>query len=202
MTTAAAGTPWVELYRPKSLEDVSHQTEVIATLQNAVETGRMPHLLFYGPPGSGKVCLWLYRVRVFRVLDLTRSSFFLSLVFFRHRWHWHSVDNCGIRRIGNDAFWNSMLPMKEEFRWFVKRLNTLPVSPLENRLNHNQSHFSKRPKPTTAWRLTRKTRNSTPILPLKLSYSTKQIRSLPTHKRLCVELLYVMEHNIHAPHYI
>lgn len=58
-TTASAGTPWVELYRPKSLQDVSHQSEVIATLQNAVKTGRMPHLLFYGPPGSGKV-------RVFR----------------------------------------------------------------------------------------------------------------------------------------
>lgn len=57
MSLAAAGTPWVELYRPKSLKDVSHQSEVIATLQNAVETGRMPHLLFYGPPGSGKVRL-------------------------------------------------------------------------------------------------------------------------------------------------
>ena len=47
--------PWVERYRPKSLQDVSHQTEVVATLQNAVETGRLPHMLFYGPPGSGKV---------------------------------------------------------------------------------------------------------------------------------------------------
>lgn len=47
--------PWVERYRPKSLSDVSHQSEVVATLQNAVETGRLPHMLFYGPPGSGKV---------------------------------------------------------------------------------------------------------------------------------------------------
>lgn len=47
--------PWVERYRPKSLKDVSHQSEVVATLQNAVTTGRLPHMLFYGPPGSGKV---------------------------------------------------------------------------------------------------------------------------------------------------
>ena len=47
--------PWVERYRPKSLHDVSHQAEVVATLQNAVVTGRLPHMLFYGPPGSGKV---------------------------------------------------------------------------------------------------------------------------------------------------
>ena len=57
--TLAAGTPWVERYRPKTLKDVSHQTEVVSTLENAVKTGRLPHLLFYGPPGSGKVgSLW------------------------------------------------------------------------------------------------------------------------------------------------
>jgi replication factor C subunit 2/4 len=56
-----AATPWVERYRPKSLKDVSHQNEVVATLQNAVQTGRLPHLLLYGPPGSGKVgySIWL-----------------------------------------------------------------------------------------------------------------------------------------------
>jgi replication-associated recombination protein RarA len=54
---AASNRPWVERYRPKDLTQVSHQTEVVATLQNAVATGRLPHLLFYGPPGSGKVNL-------------------------------------------------------------------------------------------------------------------------------------------------
>jgi hypothetical protein len=54
-TTTATATPWVEKYRPKSLSDVSHQTEIISTLTNAVETNRLPHLLFYGPPGvSGR----------------------------------------------------------------------------------------------------------------------------------------------------
>jgi hypothetical protein len=52
--TATAATPWVEKYRPRRLEEVSHQTEVVSTLQNAVQTGRLPHLLFFGPPGSGK----------------------------------------------------------------------------------------------------------------------------------------------------
>jgi hypothetical protein len=50
-TAMSAATPWVEKYRPKSLTDVSHQTEIISTLTNAVETNRLPHLLFYGPPG-------------------------------------------------------------------------------------------------------------------------------------------------------
>jgi replication factor C subunit 2/4 len=53
VAATAAATPWVERYRPKTLNDVSHQKEVVATLQNAVTTGRLPHLLLYGPPGSG-----------------------------------------------------------------------------------------------------------------------------------------------------
>ena len=61
-TSGLIGKPWIERYRPKSLQEVSHQTEVVATLQNAVETGRLPHLLFYGPPGSGKVRVYFFNV--------------------------------------------------------------------------------------------------------------------------------------------
>ena len=57
--SSSDGTPWVERYRPQTLDDVSHQTEVVATLKNAVETGRLPHLLLYGPPGSGKTSVAL-----------------------------------------------------------------------------------------------------------------------------------------------
>mmetsp|Transcript_22426 Transcript_22426/g.52933 ORF Transcript_22426/g.52933 Transcript_22426/m.52933 type:complete len:404 (-) Transcript_22426:1319-2530(-) len=53
------GIPWVERYRPQTLDDVSHQTEVVSTLKNAVRTGRLPHLLLYGPPGSGKTSVAL-----------------------------------------------------------------------------------------------------------------------------------------------
>eukprot|EP00934_Nitzschia_sp_Nitz4_P008908 Nitzschia sp. Nitz4//scaffold626_size2265//231//1414//NITZ4_009298-RA/size2265-processed-gene-0.8-mRNA-1//1//CDS//3329555792//8898//frame0 len=81
-TDVSSATPWVERYRPKSLEDVSHQTEVVATLQNAVETGRLPHLLLYGPPGSGKTSVALALCRQLwhptqwrrRVLELNASD--------------------------------------------------------------------------------------------------------------------------------
>lgn len=58
----ADSRPWVERYRPVNLDQVSHQTEIVATLKDAVATGRLPHLLLYGPPGSGKVsvCVRIY----------------------------------------------------------------------------------------------------------------------------------------------
>lgn len=46
--------PWVEKYRPSSLDEVYGQEDIVATVRKFVHEGKLPHLLFYGPPGTGK----------------------------------------------------------------------------------------------------------------------------------------------------
>ncbi|KAA8907539.1 P-loop containing nucleoside triphosphate hydrolase protein [Sphaerosporella brunnea] len=46
--------PWVEKYRPNTLEDVSGHEDILQTINRFVASNRLPHLLFYGPPGTGK----------------------------------------------------------------------------------------------------------------------------------------------------
>lgn len=45
---------WIEKYRPKRLEEIVGQDEVIKRLKSYVQTRNLPHLLFSGPPGVGK----------------------------------------------------------------------------------------------------------------------------------------------------
>ncbi|KAF4469237.1 Replication factor C subunit 3 [Fusarium albosuccineum] len=46
--------PWVEKYRPNTLDDVSGHQDILATINKFIDTNRLPHLLLYGPPGTGK----------------------------------------------------------------------------------------------------------------------------------------------------
>jgi len=46
--------PWNEKFRPKTLDEIAYQTEVVAALRRSLQTANLPHLLFYGPPGTGK----------------------------------------------------------------------------------------------------------------------------------------------------
>lgn len=74
--------PWVEKYRPKKLDDICYQTDITNLFRSWLNKDELPHLLFYGPPGSGKsstilsVCKQLYAPSIYnrRVLELNASD--------------------------------------------------------------------------------------------------------------------------------
>ena len=45
---------WIEKYRPKNLDDVVGQDEIVERLQAYVKVKNVPHLMFAGPAGTGK----------------------------------------------------------------------------------------------------------------------------------------------------
>jgi replication factor C small subunit len=45
---------WTEKYRPRSLDQIVNQTEIVERLKRFVKEKSMPNCLFAGPPGTGK----------------------------------------------------------------------------------------------------------------------------------------------------
>ncbi|CAE6516742.1 unnamed protein product [Rhizoctonia solani] len=74
--------PWVEKYRPQTIEDVSAQEHAVAVLRKTLTSTNLPHMLFYGPPGTGKTSTILALSRQLfgpenfrtRVLELNASD--------------------------------------------------------------------------------------------------------------------------------
>ena len=79
----AKNIPWVEKYRPRKIDNILDQNEIIMTLKDCLYRDQsLPHMLFYGPPGTGKtttalaLCNQLYGPKYFkdRVLELNASD--------------------------------------------------------------------------------------------------------------------------------
>ncbi|GFE52941.1 replication factor C subunit [Babesia ovis] len=74
--------PWVEKYRPAKLDDIVFQTHAVTTMRHIVDSYDMPHMIFHGPPGTGKTSAALAIARQIygpegmkeRVLELNASD--------------------------------------------------------------------------------------------------------------------------------
>ncbi|KNZ60957.1 replication factor C subunit 2/4 [Puccinia sorghi] len=77
-----AALPWIEKYRPKSIDSVQGQEGTTKILAKALNRADLPHMLFYGPPGTGKTSTILALARDLfgpelmksRVLELNASD--------------------------------------------------------------------------------------------------------------------------------
>lgn len=75
-------TPWIEKYRPRSLDDVAAQDHAVKVLKKMLVSANLPHMLFYGPPGTGKTStilalakqLYGHKLYKSRVLELNASD--------------------------------------------------------------------------------------------------------------------------------
>eukprot|EP01101_Sappina_pedata_P002144 TRINITY_DN12404_c0_g1_i1.p1 TRINITY_DN12404_c0_g1~~TRINITY_DN12404_c0_g1_i1.p1 ORF type:complete len:383 (-),score=115.85 TRINITY_DN12404_c0_g1_i1:78-1133(-) len=83
----AQSLPWIEKYRPKKIDDVAHQDEVVRALKSTVITGNLPHLLFYGPPGTGKTSTILAVAK-----ELFGGEFYKSRVLELNASHERGID--------------------------------------------------------------------------------------------------------------
>ena len=61
--TQTESMPWVEKYRPATLDDLVAHADIIAVLHKLIATNKLPLLLFYGPPGTGKTSTILAAAR-------------------------------------------------------------------------------------------------------------------------------------------
>jgi len=66
---------WTEKYRPKVLDDVYGQSAITKRLKSYVTSGNLPHLLFAGPPGTGKTTSAIALVRELFGEELWRTNF-------------------------------------------------------------------------------------------------------------------------------
>jgi len=74
--------PWVERYRPKTIDELIFQGNNENLMHKALTNKNIPHFLFHGPPGTGKtstahaIAIQLYgqKYSINQVMELNASD--------------------------------------------------------------------------------------------------------------------------------
>ena len=80
--------PWVEKYRPNSLDELIAHEEIIRILTRLIDSNNLPHLLFHGPPGTGTFSLQAFIL----------SKIAVCIIFARQNFHHYSMCEANVWR--------------------------------------------------------------------------------------------------------
>ena len=61
--------PWTEKYRPSNFDEIVYQSNIKKLLMNSYKNKNLPHLLFHGPPGTGKTSSIITICKLFYGID-------------------------------------------------------------------------------------------------------------------------------------
>lgn len=70
--------PWSEKYRPESTADIISHEKIIDVITKYIESNTLPHLLFYGPAGTGKTSTILAIARKYYYEDFENMVMILN----------------------------------------------------------------------------------------------------------------------------
>jgi hypothetical protein len=87
--------PWTEKYRPRTLDDVAANKEIIDTIKRLTDENKLPHLLLYGPPGE-----FPFLTR-FCLQDMLSASAYWKVAFMAY-WMHRTAVNVHVHVFSND----------------------------------------------------------------------------------------------------
>ncbi len=130
-----AEQPWVEKYRPHSLDDVAGQKEIVARLKVFVNDRTMPHLMFAGPAGTGKTTCALALIRDMFGKEMRRNRTYLEL---------NASDARGINVIRSDVkdFAKSQPPATVPFKILVLDEADSTTAPAQQALRRTMEKYT------------------------------------------------------------
>ena len=76
--------PWVEKYRPKTIDEIISHAQNIETIKKLLIGGSLPHLLFHGTSGTGKTSTIMALAKELYKNNITKNNIIFMTYFMNY----------------------------------------------------------------------------------------------------------------------